>query len=239
VQANAPSGTFTVKAVTASGPDATWNGVSPVAMIVKPVSTPVVIQAIELQLVGPNQDLQVKVTAKDNNGVALPGVTANCYMYLNNVIWHGQTKTTGADGTFTFVQTGAPAGTFTAKIVNVTGVNMTWNGVTPVASITKVASITAVIQAIDLQWVGVNQDLQVKVTVKDSNGVALPNITANCYMYLNGVIWHGQTHTTGADGTFTFLQTGAPAGTYTVKVVGVSGPDVTWSGVSPVATITK
>ncbi|HTL52976.1 MAG TPA: S8 family serine peptidase, partial [Planctomycetota bacterium] len=239
VQVGAPAGTLTAKIVNASGVNVVWDGNSPVASITKVASIQIVIQSINLQLVGPNQDLQVKVTVKDSNGAALPNISVNCYTYLNGVIWHGQTKTTGADGTFTYVQANAPSGTFTVKAVTASGPDATWNGVSPVATIVKPVSTPVVIQAIELQLVGPNQDLQVKVTAQDNNGVALPGVTANCYMYLNGVIWHGQTKTTGVDGTFTFVQTGAPAGTFTAKIVNVTGVNMTWNGVTPVASITK
>ncbi|MGH7145585.1 MAG: DNRLRE domain-containing protein [Planctomycetota bacterium] len=239
VRTGAAAGTYTASVSALGAPNTTWSGNSPVGTITKTATVTAVVHTVALQLIGPNQDLQVTDTIWDSAGHPLSGVTVTCYVFHDNALWRTGTGVTDVNGQFSFERDGAQAGTLTARVAVVSAPNTTWDGTSPVGSITKTASITAVVSAVNLQLVDGNQDLQTTVTVKDTANNAMSGVTITCYVYYNNTLKWSGTGVTGADGTFTFVRTGAAAGTYTASVSALGAPNTTWSGTSPTATLVK
>lgn len=238
-QVGAPAGTLTVKVTALNGSDAVWDGLSPIGSIVKTAAITAIVQAVNLELVGVNQDLKITVPIVDSNANPLPGAEVYVGMYKNGVFWLSLKILSNIDGVATITQAGAPAGTLTVKVTALSGPNMAWDGLSPIGSIVKTAEITAVVQAINLELVGANQDLKITCMVIDSNANPLPGAEVYVAMYNNGVFWASRKMTTNLLGIATITQINAPSGPLTVKVTSLSGPNMAWNGLSPVGSITK
>lgn len=85
-----------------------------------------------------DQHLRIEVALVDNLGNSVVGASVS--IRLDNTTtgqsWTG-TGTTGTDGKVTFKLNGAPAGTYTTTVTDVSAAGLTWDGTTPQNSFTK------------------------------------------------------------------------------------------------------
>ncbi|MGH7145586.1 MAG: S8 family serine peptidase [Planctomycetota bacterium] len=209
------------------------------AITVHVLPTAATVQSVVLSLTGPNPDVHGVVTLVDGSNNPLAGATVYTYIYADGTHKASPSGTTDSNGQFTFTQQGVPAGTITCKVVAVAGTGLTWDGTSPVGSVAKTATTTAVVQSMVLSLTGPNSDVHGVVRLVDGSNNPLPGATVYMYIYINGTHSGSPYGTTDSTGQFTFTLQGVPAGAITCKVVSVVGPGLTWDGTSPVGSVTK
>ena len=116
--------------ITASATDSKGKtGSSSVGITVGCVPTQVTVSSVTYALSRNKRDLSAIVTLRNDCGK--PVVGAGVSVYITNWtlarVWGG-TGTTNASGQETFVVKGAPAGSYSTVVSEITGTNLTWDG---------------------------------------------------------------------------------------------------------------
>ena len=88
---------------------------------------------------GRNSDKHLLITLKvvDDLGYSVSGASVSIDLKLDGLPYASGTATTGSDGSLTFTRKGAPSGTYTTVVDNVSASGLTWDGATPQNSFVK------------------------------------------------------------------------------------------------------
>lgn len=128
-----------VHTITAQATDANGTGSDAVTITVGTPAVPstVSVTSISYSTAAHGKHLRITPSLHNDLGDPVSGASVSIELDLDGSPVTSATGTTGADGTVTFQESNAPAGTYTTKVTDVMAAGLTWDGATPENSFTK------------------------------------------------------------------------------------------------------